>query len=230
MAVLTEIRTERGIRPFSDFNRYNVIELEGLGNTLNESRLRYHVGRTLVMENPAGKPSRQGMIGLTIVTVHKPRKLLAKNRYGFVQIAAWKFRAVVLHDLPITIIVLRELQMINGGEPLAWLQLLEPDRKRRALVWSYILKQKIPGNATMKSIMMKLDKEAYMTIAEELRAEGRAEGLTKGRHEGETAGVLKAKAQVVRNMLRKGYDVDTILEIAGISRTQFDTLQADQHN
>jgi len=60
---------ESGIRPLADLTRYNVIELEGLG-------------RTLVMEEPSGAPSRQGQISLTILTVHKPRNYCARSITG----------------------------------------------------------------------------------------------------------------------------------------------------
>ena len=67
----------------------------------------------------------------------------------------------------------------------------------------------------MKNIMMKVDEEAYMTIAEELRAEG----FILGRQD--------AVADVVRNMLRKGFDVDTIREVTGLSRAQFVALRGE---
>jgi len=73
---------ESGIRPLADLTRYNVIELEGLGRTLSEGRFRYHLGRTLVMEEPSGAPSRQGQISLTILTVHKPRNYCARSITG----------------------------------------------------------------------------------------------------------------------------------------------------
>jgi len=238
---------ERGIRPFADFARYNVIELEGMGRTLSESRFRYHLGRALVMENPAGQSSRQGEIGLTILAVHKPVKLLKEGRYGFERVTPWKYRARILFDLPVTIIILRELQQVDGGEPLAWLQILEPDPNRRAAVWSHILAQKMTGQDQLKSLMMEMDKEAFMTIAEELRAEGRQVGLQEGRQvglqegrqvglqegrqmgmeEGQIAGILKAKAEIARNMLRNGCDIPLILEVTGLSPAQMDTLRVE---
>jgi len=224
---------ETGIRPLADFTRFNVIELEGLGRTLDERRLRYHIGRTLVMENAQGKTDRQGATSLTILAVHKPVKLLAHPGYRFEAASSWKFRTRALLDLPVTIIALRELQHIQGGEPLAWLQLLEPDRTRRPEIWANILDQEMTGRDRLKSIMMKIDEEAFMTIAEEYRTEGRIEGRNEGRIEGRNEGRNKGLAEgrsqgqieslikVTRNLIHRGCEPSFILEVTGLSHDQF---------
>ena len=171
---------ERGIRPLANFQHYNIIELEGLGKTLNEGRFRYHVGRALVMENPSGKRSRNGQTGLTIITVHKPVKLLGIDEYGFQEQTAWQFHTTFIRNLPVTVVILRELQDIKGGEALAWLQLLEPDPTRRPATWAAILDQDLTSRDGLKRIMMDMDKEAFVTIAEEFRIEGRQEGRQEG--------------------------------------------------
>ncbi len=203
---------EQGIRPLEDFTRYNVIELEGLGRTLDESRFRYHLGRTLVMENPVGKPNRLGEKSLTILTVHKPQKLLTSDRYAFEKLSEWKYRVVLLNDLSVTIIVLRELQKIRAGEAAAWLQVLEPDPKVRRTVWSQIPGQELTSRERLKSIMMKIDEEAFMTVADEFRTEGREEGRKEG------------KVEVVQNMVRKGLETKLILEVTGFSGDQIDKI------
>ena len=194
---------EKGIRPFSYFRPYNVIELEGPGNTLNESRFRYHLGRTLVMENPAGKKHRRGVTGLTILAVRKPVKLLEKERYAFKKIESWKYETRFMDDLPVTILLLRELQLVKGGDALAWLQLLEPNPKRRSKAWSLILSQELTGREHLKSTMINMDKEAFMTIADEFREEGMEKGIAKGRVEGRVEGIEKGLL-VLRGLLEDG--------------------------
>jgi len=195
---------EQGIRPLDNFTHYNVIELEGLGRILSEGRLRYHIGRTLVMENPDAKPSRQGQISLTILTVHTPEKLLGSGKYSFKEVASWKYQTSVLGDLPVTIIVLRELQKVDAGEAAAWLQLLEPDPKRRPAVWAKILDQNFTSRERIKSTMIKIDEEAFMTIAEEFRVEGREERAI----------------EIARNMVRMGSDPSFILKVTGLTQEQ----------
>ncbi len=209
---------EKGIRPLADFKRYNVIELEGLGRTLSQGRFRYHVGRTLVMENPAGKPSRQGQIGLTILTVHKPIKLLAIDHYSFKKVEPWKYQTTVMEDLPVTIIVLRELQKVNGGEASAWLQLLEPDPELRPTVWSHILGQDLTSRERFKKTMMEMDEEAFMTVAEEFRVEGRAEGR------------VEERIEMIKNMIRNGVKTAIILDVSGITHEQFDKIKAEMES
>jgi len=246
---------EVGIRPLEDFSRYNVIELEGLGRTLSDRRFRYHVGRTLVMENADGHPERRGQTSLTIVAVHKPVKLLGDGQYPFVEIAPWKYRAVVMRDLTVTIIVLRELQKVKGGEPAAWLQVLEPDPRRRFGAWAHILEQELTGRDRLKSIMMKIDEEVFMTVAEEFRVEGRVEGMRKGRVEGmrkgreegmrkgrvegmrkgrvegmrkgREEGLVEGKLAMIRNLIRAGCELSLIVEASGFSREQVAKIKED---
>ncbi len=216
---------EQGIRPLSDIRKYNVFELEGLGRTLNESRFRYHVGRTLVMENPGGKRSRLGEMGLTIITIHKPVKLLGLSHYAFKEEEPWKFKTMILNNLPVTIIILRELEGIKGGEALAWLQLMEPEPQRRTEVWTTILDQDLTSRDRLKSIMIKIDEEAFMTVAEEFRIEGRQEGRVEGREEGRVEGREETRTAHAKKMLAKGFHLEDIMEITGLTRQEIEDLR-----
>jgi len=127
----------------------------------------------------------------------------------------------LLRNLQVTIIILRALQREKGGESLAWLQLLEPDPLRRPAAWANILDQDLTSRERIKSIMVKMDEEAFMTIAEELRVEGRVQGIAQGR--------VAAKAEVARNLMRKGFDIAFIVEITGLSKDQLEQIAADMN-
>ena len=55
--------------------------------------------------------------------------------------------------------------------------------------------------------------EQIMTIAKQLRTEGKAEGLAEG------------KAEVARGMLKKGYPVSDIAELTGLSIKEIEKLR-----
>ena len=66
-----------------------------------------------------------------------------------------------------------------------------------------------------------------MTTAEKLRKQGRREGKQEGLEEGEQRGEKKAKLEYARRMLEKGYPVEDICEITGLSREEIQTLRQE---
>ena len=115
-----------------------------------------------------------------------------------------------MDDLPVTIIALRELQRIKGGDPAAWLQVLEPEAERRPAIWANILEQDLAGRDRLKSVMMKIDEEAYMTVAEEFRVEGQN----------------KMQRSIAQNLMEQGVDDSVIVKATGLSQAQLDQIRA----
>lgn len=53
-----------------------------------------------------------------------------------------------------------------------------------------------------------------MSVAEELRKEGKMEGIIEGRKEGKKEG----KIEVAKNMLQSGMDAEQIINLTGLSK------------
>ena len=84
----------------------------------------------------------------------------------------------------------------------------------------YIFKAtKIDHAAILRNIPMLPDsaKEVIMTTAEKLRKQGLEEGEKRGKHE--------AKLEDARRMLTKGYPIDDICDITGLSRAEVEKLK-----
>jgi predicted transposase/invertase (TIGR01784 family) len=64
-------------------------------------------------------------------------------------------------------------------------------------------------------------KEVIMTTAEKLRKQGKQEGKQEGLEEG----AKKAKLEDARKMVAKGYPIDDICEITGLSRDEVERLK-----
>ena len=158
------------------------------------------------MENPSGKKHRRGLTGLTILALRKPVKLLEVERYAFKKIKPWKYETCFMSDLPVTILLLRELQLVKGGDALAWLQLLEPNPKRRTKAWSLILNQELTGREHIKSTMINMDKEAVMTIADEFREEGMKKGIEQGIETGMKKGIETGMKKGIETGMKKGIE------------------------
>ena len=60
-----------------------------------------------------------------------------------------------------------------------------------------------------------------MTTAEKLRKQGKQEGL----EEGEKKGKQEAKLEYARRMLEKGYPIEDVCEITGLSRAEVEKLK-----
>lgn len=54
--------------------------------------------------------------------------------------------------------------------------------------------------------------------------EGRREGRREGRHEGRLEGRMEEKKEIVAKMRSKGFDIDTIMEVTGLTRTEIEGL------
>jgi len=72
--------------------------------------------------------------------------------------------------------------------------------------------------------------EAIMTVAQELRRQGREEGLKDGREEGREEGREKERIEVARRMLEKGIPLDLIVETTGLIKEQVTVLKNGEEN
>ncbi|WP_318386002.1 Rpn family recombination-promoting nuclease/putative transposase [Enterobacter sp.] len=67
--------------------------------------------------------------------------------------------------------------------------------------------------------------EKLMTMAEALKLIGRNEGLQQGIQQGIQEGQRAARLEIARQMVRKGLDSSTILEMTGLSKDELQQLQ-----
>ncbi len=156
-----------GIRPFDHLKTCNVIEYKSIHQTLNERTFRAYVAKTLLMETRIGS---QDETTLTILLTRLPRALL-KSRYGFEQLTPWKYRSRFLPSLDIYLLIQRETRGIKGGEPLAFLQVLEGDSRYQGMVWQAVMAQDIEDDHDLKKVIMTIDREGYMTMLEKITKE-----------------------------------------------------------
>ena len=98
--------------------------------------------------------------------------------------------------------------------------------------WTYAEAHTQYANADLKNAIATAERDAEKRGEdkgrEEGRAEGRAEGLTegleKGRTEGLTEGMAKANLDNARKMKAKGFSVNDIAEITGLTLEEIETL------
>ncbi|MDR1740725.1 MAG: hypothetical protein LBR38_02615, partial [Synergistaceae bacterium] len=55
-------------------------------------------------------------------------------------------------------------------------------------------------------------------------AQGMAQGIAQGRVEGSAEGYAKGRTEVARNMLRKGFSVDSVVECTTLPREEVESL------
>ena len=141
-------------------------------------------------------------------------------------------------------IVIIELKKIKGkerveGQLLDWLFFLDSPNSER-------VKEKMKENKALKEASEKLQtmsEEDYMERIAWLREKaildynsgmssarrkGREEGRKEGRKEGETLGIAKgekkAKLETAKKMIKKGINIETILEITGLAKEEIMNL------
>ncbi len=91
-------------------------------------------------------------------------------------------------------------------------------------IWRYIFEAtEIDPEMILRRVPMLPDraKETIMTTAEKLRKQGKQEGKQEGLEEGEK----KAKLEDARRMLERGYPLDDICDITGLSREEVEMLR-----
>ncbi len=171
---------KEGKRPLSHLKRFNYFEIKAYGDTMDEDLFWYYCGRALIKMRMGTVEERKGQMTLTIIVAHKPIKLLKETEYRFKEIEPWKYYSDWVSVLDINILVLPGMREVEGGEPMAYLQALEGNPKHRKLIWKKLLNMDMCHKGILKSVIMGIDEEDLMTIAEELRTEGEVKGEVKG--------------------------------------------------
>ena len=74
--------------------------------------------------------------------------------------------------------------------------------------------------------MLEAEQRGKKEGLQEGRQEGREEGLQEGRQEGREEGRKEVHIHIAKNMLEKGFDKNTIIEITGLNRKEIDDLDS----
>ena len=67
--------------------------------------------------------------------------------------------------------------------------------------------------------------DELMTLAEQLKQEGRVEGIQQGVQQGLQTGKREAARHIAQALLKKGMSVEDIIEITGLSADELPSLQ-----
>ncbi|MDJ0838260.1 MAG: hypothetical protein QNK37_17215 [Acidobacteriota bacterium] len=188
----------KGIRPFDHLLEYNVFEYKSINQTLNDKTFREYVARALMFESRHTKRSLRGKLTLNILLTRIPTALLKDPTYGFKPLTPWKFYCNCM-GLPVYILIQRKMRGIDGGDPLAFLQVLEGDPTYQKKVWGDLIGQDLTGVEALKDIMMKIGREAYMTIADLIIEEARPKIIDEAR----PSIVAEAKVKSLTKLLKK---------------------------
>ena len=218
----------QGPRPLDDLSPYTIFEVESGSRTLDQARFRYLIGRALTLENKPGCSARVGRTGLVILSVPKPVKLLEQGPYDFQQIAPWKYRTRV-EGLPVCLILLRELQKVQGNKAFSLLQMLDPEPSRRMAIWNRLLVQKSPGQEDVERTMFRLDKETLMTVYEQIqnRCDARVDYFQNKMIdlEEENHGLKSTVMDLGIELMRLGKDAREVVQLTGLDPNTVAKLQ-----
>ena len=81
----------------------------------------------------------------------------------------------------------------------------------------------------IKEVIRKIEEEFNMEYIPIWLRDERNEGKLEGKLEGEKRGEKKAKRDAARQMLKKGFDLDTIIDITGLEKSDIEKLAAKFH-
>jgi predicted transposase/invertase (TIGR01784 family) len=101
---------------------------------------------------------------------------------------------------------------------------LEAELRFVESMWRYIFEAtEIDPDTVLRKLTMLPEgaKEALMTTAEKLRKQGKQEGI----HEGKLEGKREGKLESARKMREKGYSIEDICDITGLSRKEVEGLR-----
>ncbi len=130
--------------------------------------------------------------------------------------------------------VFRRLEQPTARQLVETLGMLSIGAKTRIRLFEYLLFSMPDENTEL--LVTELEEreytmeggEAIMTVAQELRRQGREEGLRYGREEGLKDGREEATHEVARRMLAKGATVDFVVETTGLTAEQVAALRNDE--
>ena len=177
--------------PLWFLKKYNVMEFKGPDEDLSPGQVRYYAGRALVVEGIQAKPSRVGEVTLTIMTNRLPKNVLATREFAFERVTPWLYHSTWIKHMDIYVFVISKTRGIEAGDGMALLQALDGNPRYRMETWHFLMKQNFANTADLKRIIMKIDKEVGMSLADEFRLEGEIRGEIRGEMKGELKGLLK---------------------------------------
>lgn len=72
--------------------------------------------------------------------------------------------------------------------------------------------------------------EKFMTILQEREQIGLEQGLEQGLELGKQAGLKEGKAEMVKNLIRQGVDIEIILNASGLNRKEIEDIKNQMNN
>jgi len=187
--------------PLYFLKKYNVMEFKGPNEQLTVKQFRYYSGRALVVEGMEARVSRIGKVALTIMTSKPPRAVLDHDDFKFVELSPWLHRSNWIPGLDIHIFVISKTKSAEASEGMAYLQALEGNPRHRRATWTLLMRQNLQNTAALNRIIIKIDKEVGMSLADEFRKEGKVEGKVEGKIEGKVEGELTRGRRILSNFL-----------------------------
>ena len=159
-----------GILPFDHLLEFNIIEYKSIHQGLDRLTFEEYIARAQLFRTRKEKKGLFDRLTLTILLTSTPQKLFKQYAGEFEQLTPWKFRTYA-RGIPVYILIQKRMRGIDGGEPLAWLQVMEGDVRFQKSTWTHIMNQDTVNSEDLRKVMLKLNREAYMTIAETIREE-----------------------------------------------------------
>ena len=205
---LPESELVPGIRPFDHFLEHNLIEYKSIHETLNERVFQDYLARASLFESRRAKEFLKGKVTLTILLTREPVGLLQLEKYSFQSINPWKY---YLDDrgTPVYLLIQKGTRNISGGEPFAYLQVLEGNKNYQKHVWADIVNQNLTGEEALKRIMIDINREAFMSIRQQIIEEVRpmflSEGEKRGLVKGEKRGLVKGEKRGLIKGEKRGF-------------------------
>lgn len=231
------------VRCTDQANTQYIVEMQRDNHHDFMQRVQYYGACGLSVQLPKAEKYKE-LLPIVFVGITKFKAIERHNRY----ISRHKFIDVDDHVQDLNLV---EFYFIE----LAKFQKKRSDLKTVVDKWIYFLKNaskedEIPENFTEKSLQKAFrvlsevgwtseellayqkQRDAQMveasvleTAGKKAREEGREEGLAAGREEGLREGEEKGLLKTARNMLAKGIDVDTIVDVTGLSNDAINKLR-----
>ena len=138
---------------------------------------------------------------MTILTLHKPKLLLAEKAYKIERVTDWMYRSFLLPQVDVVILVQREMRGLQLGEAMALLQIIESDKDKQQQVWERVFDQNLDNIEKLQKIVEKIGGEVFMNLVQQLKKQGLSEG----------------KQEIALEMLKDGMGIAQIVKFTKLS-------------